>query len=210
MALIALNKFLYFILKVNQSLIESIFYVISTYTFPEVSSSQITINKNIQQSEIIFLVYFIAHFALRFYCSQNKILFLLNIVNFIDLASSICLILAQQDFSQDQSSQYFFRMFRIFRLGYLARLEHIVQKKTEERMRLLYRIIINSVSILFIVMAVFLELENNNIRENYEPRELLAMLTVSLCTLVYVAVRITQKHSHSDRDGVLVLWLLTS
>ena len=161
------------------SLIESIFYVISTYTFPEVSSSQITINKNIQQSEIIFLVYFIAHFALRFYCSQNKILFLLNIVNFIDLASSICLILAQQDFSQDQSSQYFFRMFRIFRLGYLARLEHIVQKKTEERMRLLYRIIINSVTILFIVMAVFLELENNNIRENYEPRELLAMLTVS-------------------------------
>ena len=161
------------------SLIESIFYVISTYTFPEVSSSQITINKNIQQSEIIFLVYFMAHFALRFYCSQNKILFLLNIVNFIDLASSICLILAQQDFSQDQSSQYFFRMFRIFRLGYLARLEHIVQKKTEERMRLLYRIIINSVTILFIVMAVFLELENNNIRENYEPRELLAMLTVS-------------------------------
>ena len=42
----------------KRELIESIFYVISTYTFPEVSSLQITINKNIQQSEIIFLVYF--------------------------------------------------------------------------------------------------------------------------------------------------------
>ena len=75
------------------SLIESIFYIISTYTFPETSNSKEKINELIEDLETAFLIYFIAHFFLRLYCSQNRILFCFNLINFIDLVSSICLIL---------------------------------------------------------------------------------------------------------------------
>ena len=60
------------------SLVEGIFYVISTYTFPEISSKNKQINSVIEFIETIFLVYFILHYFLRIYCSQNRILFIFD------------------------------------------------------------------------------------------------------------------------------------
>ena len=158
------------------SFIESIFYIISTYTFPETSNAKTKINDVIETLETAFLVYFIAHFVLRLYCSQNRILFFFDLINFIDLVSSIFLILSQQDFAKYEDYGYFFRVFRIFRMGYLGTLENIVQRKTDERTRHLYRLIVNLTSVVFIIMALFLECENNNMRANFEPRELRAVV----------------------------------
>ena len=158
------------------SFIESIFYIISTYTFPETSKAKTKINDVIETLETAFLVYFIAHFVLRLYCSQNRILFFFDLINFIDLVSSIFLILSQQDFAKYEDYGYFFRVFRIFRMGYLGTLENIVQRKTDERTRHLYRLIVNLTSVVFIIMALFLEFENNNMRANFEPRELRAVV----------------------------------
>ena len=154
------------------SLIESIFYMISTYTFPETSTTKTKINEGMEKLETAFLVYFITHFVLRLYCSQNRILFCFDLINFLDIVSSICLILSRQDFAKYEEAGYFFRVFRIFRLSYLGTLENIVQRKTDERIRHLYRLIVNLLSVIFIIMSLFLEFENNNIRTNFEPREL--------------------------------------
>ena len=154
------------------SLIESIFYMISTYTFPETSNTKTKINEGMEKLETAFLVYFITHFVLRLYCSQNRILFCFDLINFLDIVSSICLILSRQDFAKYEEAGYFFRVFRIFRLSYLGTLENIVQRKTDERIRHLYRLIVNLLSVIFIIMSLFLEFENNNIRTNFEPREL--------------------------------------
>ena len=158
------------------SLIEAIFYIISTYTFPETSDRKKDINDLIQKLETAFLIYFISHFFLRLYCSQNRILFCFNLINFIDIVSSICLILSMQSFAKYEEYGYFFRVFRIFRMGYLGTLENIVQRKTDERIRHLYRLIVNLMAVIFIIMALFLEFENNNIRANFEPRELRAIV----------------------------------
>ena len=90
------------------SAIESLFYILSTYTFPEDESYKHDINHVLEIIETIFLVYFILHFVLRLYCSQNKIIFFFNFINLIDIASSICLILAQSDFAKTSNSGYFF------------------------------------------------------------------------------------------------------
>ena len=177
------------------SLIESIFYIISTYTFPETSNSKEKINELIEDLETAFLIYFIAHFFLRLYCSQNRILFCFNLINFIDLVSSICLILAQQDFAKYEEYGYFFRVFRIFRMSYLGTLENIVQRKTDERIRHLYRLIVNLLAVIFIIMALFLEFENNNIRANFEPRELRSIVLTEILSfhdvIYYMLVSMT-------------------
>ena len=158
------------------SLIESIFYIISTYTFPETTKTKQKINDVLEKLETAFLIYFISSFVLRLYCSQNRILFCFNLVNFIDILSSICLILSQMEFAKYEEYGYFFRVFRIFRMSYLGTLENIIQRKTDERTRHLYRLVVNLLSVIFIIMALFLEYENNNIRENFEPRELRAIV----------------------------------
>ena len=55
---------------------EALFYISSTYTFPEDEEGiKHEINYVLEIIETIFLVYFILHFTLRIYCTQNKILF---------------------------------------------------------------------------------------------------------------------------------------
>ena len=49
------------------SFIEGLFYIISTYTFPETSNKNKSINNVIQIIETIFLIYFILHYFLRIY-----------------------------------------------------------------------------------------------------------------------------------------------
>ena len=154
------------------SILEGIFYVISTYTFPEVSYKQENINKIINIIETIFLVYFIVHYALRIYCSQNKILFFFNLVNIVDIASSIFLILSRQEFAKDTNYVYFFRAFRMFRFSYLTKLEYVIQRRTNEQVRHLFYLGSVLSMIIFSAVAIILEFENYNFRKNLEPREL--------------------------------------
>ena len=162
------------------SFIEAIFYIISTYTFPETSSRLEKINHVIEILETTFLIYFISHFVLRLYCSQNRIVFCFNLINFVDIVSSIFLILSHQNFAKYREFGYFFRVFRIFRIAYLSNLENIIQRKTDEKTRHLYRLVVGLISVVFAVMSLFLEFENSNIRENYEPRELRTITLTNL------------------------------
>ena len=154
------------------SFIEGLFYIISTYTFPETSSKNKSINNVIQIIETIFLIYFILHYFLRIYCSQNRILFIFDLINLVDIASSVCLIISQRDFAKNTNVGYFLRMSRMFRLFYIMKLEYIVQRKTNEQIRHLFNASSTLVSIVFVSAAIILEFENYNFRENSEPREL--------------------------------------
>jgi len=95
------------------SFVEGIFYIISTYTFPEVTSKNKQINSVIEIIETILLIYFILHYILRIYCSQNRILFIFDLINLLDIASSICLIISKKDFAKTSLSGYFLRMWRM-------------------------------------------------------------------------------------------------
>ena len=55
--------------------IEVIFYIVSTYTFPENSKTDKNTNNTINLLETIFLIYFIFHLILRFYVCQNRVSF---------------------------------------------------------------------------------------------------------------------------------------
>jgi hypothetical protein len=154
------------------SILEGIFYVISTYTFPEVSYKQENINKIINIIETIFLIYFIIHYALRLYCSQNKIIFFFNFLNLIDITSSIFLILSNQEFAKNNNYGYFFRTFRMFRISYICKLQYVVQRRTNEQIRHLFYLGSVLSSIIFSSVAIILEFENYNFRKNLEAREL--------------------------------------
>jgi len=148
------------------SFIEAIFYVISTYTFPENTSIQNKINNVIDIIETIFIVYFIIHFILKIYCSQNRLFFIFDMFNLMDIASVICIIISKRDFAKLTNVGYFLRMFRMFRFFYLMKLEYIVQRKTNEQVRHLFNAIITLISIIFVSSAIILEFENYNFQKN--------------------------------------------
>ena len=150
----------------------AISYIISTYTFPEISHRQQNINNVINIIETIFLIYFIIHYALRLYCSQNKIIFFFNFLNLIDITSSIFLILSKQEFAKNNNYGYFFRTFRMFRISYICKLQYVVQRRTNEQIRHLFYLGSVLSSIIFSSVAIILEFENYNFRKNLEAREL--------------------------------------
>ena len=152
--------------------IDSIFYIISTYTFPENSDTKKGINNVLAIIESIFLFYFIIHYFLRLYCSQNRIFFIFDFINIIDLGSSVCLILSRQSFAIYSNAGNFLRMARMFRAFYIMKLEYIIQRKTNEQIRHLFNAGITLVSIVFVSAAFILEFENYNFREKSNPREL--------------------------------------
>ena len=153
------------------SLIVSIFYIISTYTYPEQSSTQSTINSVLDIIEIIFIVYFIIHSLLRFYCSQNRLLYILDLFNIVDFASSICLILSKKPILGNSSAGYFLRGVRMLRILYLFKLENILQKRANEQVRYIYKLAMTLVSIIFTSTAIILELENDYFRTKIGTRE---------------------------------------
>ncbi len=55
--------------------IEVIFYILSTYTYPEFNQTHKNTNHIMNVIESIFLIYFIFHLILRFYISQSRFLF---------------------------------------------------------------------------------------------------------------------------------------
>ena len=153
--------------------IEAIFYIVSTYTYPENEEyHKHEINHVLQIMETIFLVYFIAHFVLRLYCSQNKIIFFFNFINLIDICSSICIVLSHKEFAETTNYGYFFRMFRIFRTAYITKLEYVVQRKTNEQLRHIFSLGSVLTAIILCSCAIILEFENYYFRENSDPREM--------------------------------------
>ena len=160
------------------SLIISIFYIISTYTHPENTESKRKTNVYIDIIETIFLIYFLIHFVLRFYCSQNRIIYILEVFNIVDIASSICLILSKQEFARNNTIGYYLRGVRMIRIHYLFKMENILQKRTNEQIRYLYKLAITLISIIFISSAIILEVENNYIRNKVGTREYLPIFTI--------------------------------
>ena len=153
------------------TLIEAIFYIISTYTYPEEKSSQKNTNHILEIIETVFLVYFILHFVLRFYCSQNRVLYILDILNLVDVSSIVCIILSRQSFVKKNDADYFLRMFRMVRILYLTKLETILQRRTNEQIRHLYKLAVSLIGIIFVSTAIILELENHNFRTKANSRE---------------------------------------
>ncbi len=174
------------------SLIVSIFYIIATYTHPEVTDAQIKTNYYLDIIETIFLVYFILHYILRLYCSQNRIIFILDLLNIADIASSICLILSKQEFALSSNAGYFLRGVRMIRIVYLFQMEYVLQRRTNEQIRYLYVLTITLIAIIFISVAIILELENNYSRNNsrdqsslsiYRFHDILYFIAVTLTTI---------------------------
>ena len=160
------------------SLIVSIFYIISTYTFPEETEIQKRTNKYLDIIETIFLVYFIIHYFLRLYCSQNRFLYILDLFNFVDITSFICLILSKQDFVKFNQAGYYLRGVRMVRIYYLFKMENILQRRTNEQIRYLYKLAVTLITIIFISSAIILELENNFTRGKQGTREFLTEYTL--------------------------------
>ena len=60
----------------------------------------------------------------------------------------------------------------MIRILYLFKFENILQKRTNEQNRYLYRVALTLISIVFISNALLLELENDYIRENLKDEKL--------------------------------------
>ena len=161
------------------SVIEAIFYIISTYTMPETSYNKQRINHFIDVVETFFLVFFLLHYLLSICCSQNRLLFIFNLINLIDIVSSVCLFISKLGFAEAANSGYFLRMFRMFRVIYLTKLEYIIQRKTNEQIRHYFVSGVAVMSIILISAAFILEFENLNFRENTDKRELRKIATYS-------------------------------
>ena len=160
------------------SLIISIFYIISTYTYPEITEGRKRTNDYLDTIETIFLVYFLAHYLLRLYCSQNRLIFILEIFNLVDIASSICIILSKQVFFKFSSAGYYLRGVRMVRIYYLFKIENVLQRRTNEQIRYLYKLAMSLIAIIFISSAIILELENDYTRKRNGTREFLHQNTL--------------------------------
>ena len=150
--------------------IEVIFYIVSTYTFPEYSKADKNTNNIINLLETIFLIYFIFHLILRFYVCQNRFSFFFDFPNLIDILFIITIIIAHQHFLSD-SDEYIMRMFRMVRICYLFRIESILQKRSNEQIRYTYKLTISFLTIIFLSTAIILEVENRYTRSQLDSRQ---------------------------------------
>ena len=150
------------------SMIVTIFYIISTYTIPEVTKSDKNTNKFMNIIETFFILFFIIHYLLRLYCSQNRIITFFEILNLVDIIIIVCLILSKQSFVKNKEAEYYLRGVKMFRILILFKLENILQKRVNEQISFLYEVAITLISIIFISNAIILELENDYIRETSE------------------------------------------
>ena len=150
--------------------IEVIFYIVSTYTFPEYSKADKNTNNTINLLETIFLIYFIFHLILRFYVCQNRFSFFFDFPNLIDILFIITIIIAHQHFLSD-SDEYIMRMFRMVRICYLFRIESILQKRSNEQIRYTYKLTISFLTIIFLSTAIILEVENRYTRSQLDSRQ---------------------------------------
>ena len=97
--------------------IEVVFYIVSTYTYPEIHNNLKKTNHLIDIIEMIFLIYFIFHFVLRFYTCQSRFLFFFDLPNLIDLSFIICIIISRNKFLSDNVSNGAFLLFISYRIN---------------------------------------------------------------------------------------------
>jgi len=147
------------IINCSLTFIIIIFYVISTYTYPPISSVHNKINSTIERIELYLLAFIILHFILKFYCSQQRLLFLLELTTLVDISSIIMIILSNTNIIS-YNIKYFFRLFRMIRIIYLFKIEFLLQKRSNETMRYLFKLIIVFISLVFLSAASILEIEN--------------------------------------------------
>ena len=61
--------------------------------------------------------------------------------------------------------KFFFRIFRIVRIIYLFKIENLLQKKASETSLILSKLLISSLSLVFIALSLILEIENYYFRK---------------------------------------------
>ena len=152
------------IINILISTILIIFYIISTYTYPEHETYYKNINKNMELIEIYLCVILAIHAVLKFYISQSRLLFIFDYINFIDYSSIICIFLSKTKFIS-YNYKFFFRLFRMIRIIYFFKLEYILQKRFNETVRYSYKLGIYLIAIIFLSLSIILEIENYNFRK---------------------------------------------
>ena len=143
-----------------------VFYIISTYTYPPLSSVYNKINSTIEKIELYLLSILILHFILKFYVSQQRLLFLLELTTLVDISSIVMIIFSKTKVISNDA-KYFFRLFRMVRIIYLFKIEYLLQKKSNETMRHLFKLAIVFVSLVFLSASFILEIENYFFRVHY-------------------------------------------
>ena len=143
-----------------------LFYIISTYTYPPISDTYGKINSVIEDIELYLIAILILHFILKFYVSQQRLLFLLELTTLIDISSIIMLIFSKTKIIS-YNVKYFFRLFRDVRIIYLFKLEALLQKRFNETVRYIFKLLIAFASLLFLSTGFILEIENFNFRLEY-------------------------------------------
>ena len=149
------------------SFIMILFYIISTYTYPDEGNDTFIMLNNLANTIEIFLcIYLISHLALRVYTSQNRIFYIFSLESLVDSGTIIAILLAKQTFIP-YDYQYYLRFFRMVRIFSFFRLENIFQRRANEAVRYTYKLIIYIVAIIFLSTGLILELENQAYRQTF-------------------------------------------
>ena len=143
-----------------------IFYIISTYTYPPLSSTYNKINSTIENIELYLLTFLSLHFILKFYVSQQRLLFILELTTLVDVSSILMIILSNTKVLS-YNAKYFFRLFRMIRIIYIFKLENFLQRKTNETIRYLFKLVIVFITLVFLSASSILEIENYIFRLEY-------------------------------------------
>ena len=143
-----------------------VFYVLCTYTYPEDSDLKKKINSATDKIELYIVIYLSLHFLLKVYVTKQKILFLLEFANLIDVASIVMIILSKTRYIS-YSLKFFFRIFRMIRILYLSKMENLLQNNSSETVLIGSKLIIAFLSLVFISFSLILEIENYYFRSMY-------------------------------------------
>jgi len=154
------------IINICITIIIIIFYILSTYTYPPTSDLFKKINDITETIELYIVIFLIFHFILRLYTVQQKLIFLSELTTLVDILSIVMIILSKTNYFS-YNVKYFFRVFRITRIIYLFKIENLLQKNSNETIRVLFGLALTTFSLVFISISLILEIENYNFRKEY-------------------------------------------
>ena len=143
-----------------------IFYILSTYTYPEKSETNKKINLVINKIEIYMVIFFGVHFIFKLWVNQQKISFLLELTTLVDIVTIFMISFAKTDYISYRY-KFFFRIFRMVRIIYLFKVEYLLQKVSNETTIVFIKLLKAVVSLVFISVSLILEIENFNFRTVY-------------------------------------------
>ena len=148
------------------TLILIVFYILSTYTYPETSDLKKKINSTTDKIELYIVIYLLLHFLLKLYVSKQKTIFILELTTLIDLTSIIMIILSKTKYIS-YSIKFFFRIFRMIRILYLSKIENLLQKNSNETVLIGSKLVLAFLSLVFISFSLILEIENYYFRKEH-------------------------------------------